>query len=249
MKSRKLIAALICAVLFLASVFAIYSFAADSASDGLMFPKEPDSNYNYPSVTYQATKKLEHIPVTLEAMVLVPSSVGNDAVGPIFGNYFGTSSYGEAFINFEIYTNRNPRIWWGDEFGNGHYNIVFENTTVPKDTWTHVTFVYDSDTGVVSCYLNGELSEEKYFYPSLDEGVTDFPFFVGADQITMARDYFKGSLQDVAVFSDVRTAEEIRNDYVSVSYDEDNLLCYYDIDSSDTGKNIKDAVSLKYFVP
>ena len=246
MKSKKLIAALVCAVLLFASVFAIYSFAVDDASEGLMIPQENDPSYAYPAQTYVMAKKLEKLPLTVEAEILIPSSLGTKAAGPIMGNHWGISNYGEAFINYEIHTNRNPRIWWGDEFGYGHYSIVFENTVIPADKWTHVAFTYDNDNGVASCYVNGELSETKYFYPSLDSGVTDFAMYIGADQQAIMRNFFKGSLKDVSVFSDVRTAAEIKTDYTSVSVDADNILCYYDIDSSDTGKNIKDETGNGY---
>ena len=245
--SKRLLIAISVVALLFTSIFAVYSFAADDASEGLMITQEKDPSYSYPSQTYPMAKKLEEIPVTLEAVVLIPSSLGNTAAGPIMGNYAGATNYGEAFINYEIHTNRNPRIWWGDEFGYGHYNIVFDKTVIPADKWTHVAFTYDNSTGVASCYVNGELSEVKYFYPKLDSGVIDFPMYIGADQQAMSRNYFKGSLKDVAVFSDVRTAEEIKADYTSVSMDADNLLCYYDIDTyiaslknGATNKNIPD---------
>ncbi len=244
--AKKLLIAISAVVLLFTSIFAVYSFAADDASEGLMIPQENDSSYAYPAQTYVMAKKLEKLPLTVEAEILIPSSLGTKAAGPIMGNHWGTTNYGEAFINFEIYTNRNPRIWWGDEFGHGHYSIVFEKTVIPADKWTHVAFTYDNDNGVASCYVNGELSETKYFYPSLDSGVTDFAMYIGADQQTMMRNFFKGSLKDVAVFSDVRNAAEIKADYTSVSADADDILCYYDIDSSDTGKNIKDETGNGY---
>ena len=245
--AKKLLIAISAFALLFTSIFAVYSFAADDASEGLMIPQENDPTYDYPSQTYPMAKKLEKLPVTLEAEVLIPSSLGNSAVGPIMGNHIGSTNYGEAFINYEIYTNRNPRVWWGDEFGNSHYSIVFDKTVIPVDKWTHVAFTYDNSTGVVCCYVNGELSETKYFYPKLDSGVIDFPMYIGADQQTMSRNFFKGSLKDVAVFSDVRTAAEIKADYTAVSMDADNLLCYYDIDTyvaslknGATDKNIPD---------
>ncbi len=229
--AKKLLFAISVVALVFTSIFAMYTYAADDASEGLTFEQENDPTYAYPSETYLMAKKLEEIPVTLEAVVLIPSSLGNTAAGPIMGNYLGATNYGEAFINYEIYTNRNPRIWWGDEFGYGHYSIVFDKTVIPADKWTHVAFTYDNSNGVASCYVNGELSEVKYFYPKLDSGVIDFPMYIGADQQTMSRSFFKGSLKDVAVFSDVRTAEEVKADYTAVSMACDNLLCYFDIDT------------------
>lgn len=95
-------------------------------------------------------------------------------------------------------------------------------------------------SGVVSCYLNGVLAETKYFYPALDSGITDFPFVLGGDQRTANSGYFKGELKDVAVFSTVRSAEQIALDYVGVDYGAEGLLCYYDIDATSMNRDIPD---------
>ncbi|MBQ8380890.1 MAG: metallophosphoesterase, partial [Clostridia bacterium] len=252
MKSRKIILAISLVLLF-SAVFTVlgYALGLDSANDGLTVRAQDESGYDlpaknaqivtdYPADQYKLSKKLSAIPETLEAWVLIPASVGTSSAGPILGNYSFDNSYGEAFLNYEIASGRHPRIWWGDEFAKNHYDITFEGVTVPLDTWTHVTFVYDNDNGKVSCYLNGELAEEKYFYPAMDEGVLDYRFVLCGDQRMANSNYFKGALQDVAIFSDVRSATEIKSDYNGVSKTEEDLLCYYDIDADDIGKNIKD---------
>ena len=255
MKNRKLISVLICALLLFTAVFAVSSYGATSAtSDGLKIPKQDDSVYDlvspvtidYPAENYKATKKLESVPHTVEAWVFYPSTLNGATAGPIIGNYASDTSYGCAFINFEIYKNGAPRIWWGDEFGYNHYSIVFDGARVPTNSWTHVSFVYNDNSGIVSCYVNGILAEEKFYYPALDGGVVDYPFVLGGDQRSLNSGYFKGELKDVAIFSDVRTADEISKDYTALSYTEEGLLCYYDVDASDKGKNIKDETGNGY---
>ncbi len=255
MKSRKLISALVCAVLLFASIFAISGYAASSTtSDGLNFPKQDDSVYDlvssvaldYPAENYKAEKKLESVPETVEAWVFYPSTLAGKAAGPVIGNYYSDGKYGESFINFEISANGAPRIWCSDEFAYNLYDIVFDKARVPVDTWTHVTYVYDNESGVASCYINGQLKEEKFFYPELPDSTTHFPFVLGGDQRTANGGYFKGELKDVAMFSDARTAEEVASDYVNVPYNTEDLLCYYDVDASDKGKNIKDETGNGY---
>lgn len=258
MKKRKILCLLLFVTVLLAFAFAVNSFAdAGAMNEGLTIAKQDDSKYDlvssnasvlsdYAAESYTASKKLDKIPQTVEAWVYIPSSLGNASAGTIIGNYISTTNYGEAHINYEIYTDSNPRIWWCDEFGHGDYSIVFSNTKIAKDTWTHVSFVYNNDSGVASCYINGALSEEKYFYPSLDSGVTDFPFVLAGDNRNVNTNYFKGALKDVAMFSSARTAEEIASDYIGVDYNESSLLCYYDIDSSDNGKNIIDETGNGY---
>ncbi len=202
MRNKKILFATLSLLIVLITVIAV-SASVETSGGGLRILKQDDSAYtledsvaiDYPAATYVAAKKFEQIPQTLEAWVFLPSTLGNTAAGPIFGNYRSNTSYGEAFINYEIDEKRHPRIWWGDEFAYNHYNIVFENTTVPQNTWCHITFVYDNLTGVVGCYLNGNLSEQKYYYPSLDGGITDFPFVLGGDQRTANMEYFKGGAQ------------------------------------------------------
>ena len=218
---------------------------------GLSFVKLQDPGRtadSYPDSTYDVMKKLEQIPQTFESWVYIPESLGTSRVGIIMGNY--TSYKKDAHLNFEISTSCVPRIQWyddrGDDFKAGQYDIKFTNSKVPYNTWTHLTFVYDNETGVVSCYLNGELSEEKYFYPSILDCVLE-PFYVlGGDTRTLNPEYFKGALGDVVAYSDVRTAAEIKGDYqkgmemTKADLDTDNVILYYDIDSSDKGSDIVD---------
>ena len=125
MKSKKLISALLCAVLLFASVFAVSSFAEVSTTGGgLKIQKQDDSVYDlvssvvldYAQDTYESIKKLESAPQTVEAWVFYPSSLKGAAAGPVIGNYKNQTSYGEAFVNFEIHKDGHPRIWCADEF-------------------------------------------------------------------------------------------------------------------------------------
>ena len=255
-KNTKILCAILCAVILVACIFMVYSFgASETSSDGLYIPKQDDSGYypespvalDYPAVTYAASKKLEQLPQTLEAWVFIPSTLADDvAVGPIFGNFSSEGSYGDAFLNYEITAGRHPRILWADEFAYNQYDIVFEKVTLPQNEWTHVSFVYDNNTGIVRCYVDGSLAEEKYFYPALCYAVTDFSFVLGGDQRTAHNAYFKGELKDVAVFSTARNAEQIAADYVSVDYATEGLLCYYDVDATSMNADIPDKTGNGY---
>ncbi len=218
---------------------------------GMTFVKVQDpgrTNGTYPDSTYDVKKKLESIPQTFESWVYIPEYVGTSRVGVIMGNY--TSYTKDAHLNFEVYNSCIPRLQWyddrGSDFTSGQHDIQFKNSAIPYNTWTHLTFVYNNDTGVVSCYLNGELSEEKYFYPSILDCVLE-PFYVlGGDTRTLNPIYFQGALGDVTAYSDVRTADEIKADYLKgrdmtkADLDTDNVILYYDIDASDKGSDIVD---------
>ena len=254
--SKKILCALLCVTMLIGCIFMVFSFgASETTSDGLYIPKQNDTGYypaspvvlDYPATNYKALKLLEQIPQTVEAWVFIPSTLAESkSAGVIIGNYPADTSYGEAFINYEIYAGRHPRIWWADEFAYNQYDIIFENTTVAANEWTHVTFVYDNSTGIASCYVNGELSESKYFYPALDSGVTDYAFVLGGDRRTANTDYFRGELKDVAMFSTVRSAAQIAEDYEGVAYSTEGLMCYYDVDATSMNADIPDKTGNGY---
>jgi len=53
-------------------------------------------------------------------------------------------------------------------------------------------------------------------------------------------EYFKGELKDISVFSTVRSPEEISADINGVQPGTEGLICSYDIDETDMGKDITD---------
>jgi len=220
-----------------------------SRTEGLLIGRENDDTSNYPTATYDILQRLDKVPETVEAWVYVPTSVYSSRIGVILGNYSGYQK--DSHINFELAANGIPRIqWWGelndDTTKVGQYDIRFSSSVVPADTWTHLVFVYDNDSGVLSCYLNGELSETKYFYPSIPDSAIDCEYVLGGDNRNLNAQYFKGELGDISVYSDVRTAAEIKADYecgIAMTKDEldkDNCMLYFDLDENDTGKNITD---------
>lgn len=110
-KNKRVLCAVLCAVMLIGCVFMVYIFgASETSSDGLYIPKQDDSGYypespvalDYPAATYEARKKFESIPQTVEAWVFIPSTLGTKAAGPFLGNFNRDTSYGEAFINYEI---------------------------------------------------------------------------------------------------------------------------------------------------
>ena len=206
---------------------------------------DPETTADYPNAYYESNTKLDEIPETLEAWVYIPSYMSSSRVGVIMGNYSGFGDY-DAHLNFEVYNNRVPRIQWYNHANHAKYDIKFSNSALPVSEWVHLALIYDSESGVASCYVNGELSEEKYFYPALDGRVIDYPYCLAGDNRNLNTAYFKGALGDVTMYSDVRTADEIKADYqkgkemTAANADLSDALCYYDIDKDDKCQDIKD---------
>ncbi|MBQ3017076.1 MAG: metallophosphoesterase [Clostridia bacterium] len=250
MKKTKLIVALAALLCLLVSMLAVHTFAADGSVSygGLALSGGTDdvTGNKFGMDSYQTCKDADVIPVTLEAWVYVPASLEGEALGTLYGNYWTSSKYGMAYINWEIAKNATPKLVWNSSLDGENYDVTFSESQLPTNAWTHLAIVYNGDTGVVSCYVNGTLTEEKYYYPAIDPDVLELPMMIGSDIRTMNTNYFKGEIGDITVYSDVRTADEIGADcskgmdMTAAEADLSSAICYYDIDSDDIGKNIAD---------
>ncbi len=198
--------------------------------------------FNYGMEAYNAPKRLTAIPYTLQAWVKVSST----DKGVIIGNYRSGNDTAGAFLNLEIEKGGIPYIRHNDEF-TAAYDIKFTKSVIPANTWTMVTVVWDGESGHVYCYLNGELKQDVYYLPDIDPCALEYAMTIGGDHRTMNTNYFTGALQDISLYSTVRTAAQIKADYkngVDVGCEE--LICHYDISSADKGKDVADATGNGY---
>ena len=245
---KKLLAMLL-AVLMILPLFSMPLFAVEpeEANGDLSTGLRMDGDGSLAAEEYYASKKLDRVPHTYEAWVYLPAGMETVRPGVILGNYTGVvqDNIFDAHISFEIQKGNKPRLQWYDQDG-GKHEVVFSKT-VAADTWTHVAIVHDETAQEVRCYLNGEYVQSNKdtsystFYP-LDPTIIEVPLVLGGDhRNSLNPQYFKGYLKDVNLYADVRSAEEVAQDYASgPDLTDRDLLCYYDIDSSDKGKNIKD---------
>jgi len=243
--------AILMTVIVIISAITVSASAEEEQIPGFVFSsyEDKDADYKYPDASYTIEKRLDKIPQTVSAWIYVPSSLTSSEVGAIIGNSEGRLS--ESGIDFVIGSGAVPTISIQNKYKGDkklHYDVKFEssNSIVPTDSWTYVTFVYDNASGIASCYINGTISECKYFYPAIDEEVLVNGFVLGGDNRELNHGYFKGGLGDVTLYSDVRTAEEIKSDFekgremTKADLDTDNVISYYDVDENDIGKNITD---------
>lgn len=155
---------------------------------------------------------LNSAPMTFEALIQLNPSYSNRA-GVILGSYDGTNADG---INIEIYTNGNPRLYY--KVGEIGYSYVF-TTDIRSEAITHIAITLD---GLTAClYVNGTLVEKvtlKAAVPSVTED-----FYIGNDARN-SEQYFKGIIYGVAIFDDIRTADEIAIDALLVSENAEGLI-------------------------
>ena len=188
--------ALIC--LFTAALMMISCFRAFSVeAEGLSF----DDN-----TRYVTSAPLGEIPLTFEAVLSLPKGYSGRG-GVIVGNYGGI----KQCLNFEVYSNGNPRLYYVDESGTVH-NFVFTGVDVRTGGPVHLAIVSDASSKKVTCYLNGKAAGVMSGAVPFSARATACRMTVGGDCRSGNAQYFKGRLMSVALFDRVRSAEEIADD-------------------------------------
>ena len=179
-----------------------------------------------------AAEVLRDVPRTFEATIKLPKELTGRA-GVIVGNYMeaGYYDYDLGYVNFEVAENGQPRLYWQqgrrNQPNNGKQSVVIPGVDLRQDEWVHVAMTFDDEENVVSCYINGELVsvvEDCDFTPVIPAQALK----IGGDyrgtggQITDSgynSQYFKGEIANVSIWSDVRTAENIKADFDALKED------------------------------
>ena len=163
-------------------------------------------------------------------------------IGPYCGSFNGTDSYIETPFPSQLAGNTNFTIemwinptsfassWrWPIAFGTANTNQAYHigiNSTMTLELgwwnlhgpttyaltagqWTHIAVVYNGTNQLV--YVNGVFKESLGMFgaaPNITAGVLRM-----GRQLTTIGEYFPGYLDDVRIYSYVRTPEQIYNDY------------------------------------
>jgi len=182
---------------------------------------------------YYVHNLLTDMPRTIEATVYTTEARGC----AIFSNYNGVAGNN---IDLEVYTNGVPALVIMQ--GGSTYSIQFRGYKVPTEQWIHLTAVNEQDingNAVYVLYANGvEVDRviDKPTYVTLDMNLSQTgtrKFSVGTDNNAKAAyRYFKGSIIDVAVYSEALSASEVMDSYKNgVNKRNDSLIAYYDLKS------------------
>ncbi len=101
------------------------------------------------------------------------------------------------------------------------------NTAISLNTWSHVAAVYNSSTMTVTFFLNG-LSDGGGTYSGTLYNADTNPTFIGRQGNTCNCNFFAGNIDELRVWNDQRTQQEILDNMVAnLTGDETNLLAYY----------------------
>ncbi|MBE6537267.1 MAG: hypothetical protein E7673_04870, partial [Ruminococcaceae bacterium] len=199
--------------------------------------------------TLYVQKKLDVMPKTYEALVLVPS---NDRAGVILGNYGGSSC-----INFEIHgSSSNPRVpslYITDENGNTFSDKFAVNLT--PNTWVHLVITHETSAAgaTFKCYVDGALagtltSNLSYEY-DLKELTAENYLRLGGDSRSGNVQNYKGRIKNVALYSNVLTAEEVKGLYENgMGLSREDIILAYDLTKPEnqTGTTIIDETGNGY---
>ena len=181
-------------------------------------------------------ERLADVPLSFEATVKLPKDLEGRG-GVIIGNYMnaGYYDYDLGYVNFEVYENGAPRLYWSqgrrNQPGGDTQSAVFSSVDLRQDEWVHVAITFDPDTDTVKCYINGVLVSTVDDF-QFDPVIPAQALKVGGDyrgtggQVTDSgynNQYFKGEIANVSVWSDVRTEEEIAADVAALKESAENV--------------------------
>lgn len=192
----------------------------DTEKGGISFTADP----------YNIEKSINTNINTYEATVYFPEGfISSERGGVIIGNYDSNVDC----INFEIYSDGSPRVYIHKS--GTTYNFVFDKANVYTGEWVHVAVVRES-ASQMSCYINGELVQT--ISKTAPDLVTSNAPVLGGDCRSGNAQYFKGRIKNVALYSDARTADEIKADMTAVG--KDGLILSYELDGLTNPEKIED---------
>lgn len=174
-------------------------------------------------------KPLTAAPATVEAWVNVPAEVPDYRVGTIISDYEDGAADG---FTVSVGKFGHPRI----QYGNGTLDWTVENVDLRTGAWQHIAFTVDAANNTLSFYLDGVL-EATATVTGITAAASNRAAVIGNDLTDAPSTAFTGQMKKLALYSDVRTADEIAADMNNVSASADALLGYYPLNGVYTDKS------------
>ena len=190
---------------------------------------QEDGRYFSADETYTFSKELDETPLTIEAVINVPTSTtitGGVRGGVIVSNYKDAKS---ACISVELMKAGKIRLYVIDEAGAVISKEFSVDVRTGKDL--HLAVTLNPSEGEARCYVNGTQACD----PITGLDLSRLPvnggqkYMIGGDHRSGNAQYFKGAIKSVAMYSNVRTAQEIAADSLKWNTADKNLLVAYDL--------------------
>jgi large repetitive protein len=148
---------------------------------------------------------------------------------------------------FKINSDLSLDFWDYTQLNNVGYGFNDHSNSglvLPKGTWIHIAVAVNNTLAQALYYVNGKLERtESRSGPQMSYNA-DLDFFIGEDGRDFAdpnlRKQFKGKMDEIRVWNDVRTEAEIKaNMYIELVGNEANLAVYYKM-SNGSGTSLND---------
>ena len=138
--------------------------------------------------------------------------------------------YTDSTITYRIETGSTGYVGFYVTYSGGTYNISTATGVLSAGVWTHIAVVKRSTGTGMEIYINGVSSTTG---GGTNNALTNSdPVLFGARK-NPAQDFFDGLIDDVRVWSDVRTGQEIRENMLKeLVGDEANLQGYWKLNNS-----------------
>ncbi|MBQ1263534.1 MAG: metallophosphoesterase [Oscillospiraceae bacterium] len=163
---------------------------------------------------------------TFEAWVKFPQNYPKNIRGGIM---LSNSGNARSNITYQILANGKPSVSttkYSYGTSKGSETRTFDQVNVYNGEWTHLAIVNDQANNTITCYVNGVAAQtlEGALADSINTvaaGVLGGNFSPGNPLA------FRGEMKEVALYSDVRTADEIKADMNAVGADD--LMAHWDL--------------------
>ncbi|MBQ8494162.1 MAG: metallophosphoesterase [Clostridia bacterium] len=156
-------------------------------------------------------------PATVEAWVNIPTSSPDWKTGTILSDMNGADGTGTAVMMDKF---GHPR------FVSGNVDWTVDSVDLRTGEWQHIAFTVDAANGVATFYRNG-VAVATTTLTEAALAVSGKAPVIGGDLSYASTTAFQGGMKKLALFSDVRTADEIAADMAAVSSSADNILGYW----------------------
>ena len=192
---------------------------------------------------YLMQELLPGIPQTFEVTLKYPKDMALSSV--ILGNYNDAPAKRPNSLMYYVDSAGHPTFYSRDGAdADGKY--VFKKVDVYTGEWLNLAIVIDGDK--IHCYVDGVLKQSLDYTPATVTHGTKM--VVGGDHRTRSESstgragsnyaYFLGVMKDLAIYSDTRSAEEVKADITSRDVSDANLIACYDFSEAQGADIIPD---------
>ncbi len=180
---------------------------------------------------YVLSEKLKTTPLTFEAVFSLPKE-GLKSTTTILGS---DGMFDPALV-FSVNKNGNPKVTIRNKADySKQFNYTFSEVDVATGEKVHLAITMDFPNKKMYCYLNGELAQTITLNTTFKAFNEKHNMVVGGDHRNGNATYFTGKIYSIALWSDVRSASEITNDYKKgVKATDKNMLAYYNLTLCDS---------------